>query len=166
MLNSILDIRHLPNSVNLHPDWELGLLLSDFDYVSNENYVPKPLSELEGLKGCDVKISDLELEKSTSMKYLLYETESVKFGGIAVDRYIEATGAHNLLIEFSDSPCFIVGLDREIILVLYKKNSGVVSKLLDLINLKEIFEKQCRLGSTSLLKEDVERLSNSIYVNN
>jgi len=122
ILRDIINVGELPNKLEINNDWNVALLLSDFDNVSNQGYVPQLMFSVDvGLREHEILLGDLDIDRSASTQYQLHDTEVNRFDSACVDEYIEKTGAFNILVEFTKLPCFILGLDREVILIVFKK---------------------------------------------
>lgn len=165
VLSKIIDISNLPHSLYINSDWEVGMLLSEYDYVSNKGYIPKSLCGAKdlALRYCDIDISDLELDSNKPRQYITYDLKSTEFDCTRVDEYIENVGAHNILIEFKGFPCFIVGLDKEFLLILFEKKNETFANVGGLKWFKTIFDEQCLSGLSAIEKEDLDRLKKVFY---
>ncbi|WP_102797437.1 hypothetical protein [Bowmanella denitrificans] len=164
-LSDIINISNLPKRIEVNSDWDVSMLLTDFNYVNNKGYIPEVLcKELpKELKGSLIDISDLDMEYGKSTTYRVYETESVLFNCKNVDDYVEKTGAHNILIEFKRSNSFIIGLDREFILIVSLKTDGFLSAFGGVNWFETVFNCQKKKGSPAISQESLEDLGNAIY---
>ena len=166
-LIEIIDIRQLPNKVYVNLDWELSILLSDFDYVTNEGYLPYVFwDSLQGTNGAiEGVISDLDITPEAPIWLRLYDSDTIEFCSPNIDKYIEQTGAHNVLISLKSLNSYVLGLDREFVLIISKKNSGLISLLGGVTKLQQIFRAQIEKGSPAISKESLIQLYNAVYVN-